>query len=140
MLTATPKTVEVLEILTHGLSAGDCRRIDCSGGAFMALVVECLGENLFSTTHYFEQGGDLAPDPDMTWWRAPTGAWVPLSIQHSMGPSIEAVEVEGDAPVRLRPQLLRELVEFAALWLPVNFVAQQGGLESVRAACTNPSA
>ena len=32
---------------------------------FMDLVVEKLGENHYSLTHYYEQGGDLCPDPDM---------------------------------------------------------------------------
>ncbi|VVB52179.1 Uncharacterised protein [uncultured archaeon] len=33
---------------------------------FMDLVIERLQENHYSLTHYFEQNGDLCPDPDMT--------------------------------------------------------------------------
>lgn len=32
---------------------------------FMDLVIEKLGENHYSLTHYFESNGDLCPDPDM---------------------------------------------------------------------------
>ena len=32
---------------------------------FMDLVVERLGDNHYSLTHYYEQNGDLCPDPDM---------------------------------------------------------------------------
>jgi hypothetical protein len=139
MMTATPKTARVLDILTHGLSPGTSRRIDLTGGVFMALSVECIGENLFSTTHYFEQSGDLVPDPDIAWWKSQSGDWVPLSIQHSTGHFIEAVEIENGKPVRFRPRILKDLVEFAAMWLSVNFVAQQGGLDAIRAACSRPS-
>jgi hypothetical protein len=139
MMTATPKTALVLDILTHGLSPGTSRRIDLTNGAFMPLSVECLAENLFSTTHYFEQNGDLMPDPDVTWWKSPSGAWVPLSIQHSTGHFTEAVELEGGKPVRYRPRALKDLINFAAMWLSVNFVQQQGGLKAIRAACANPS-
>lgn len=32
---------------------------------FMDLVIEKLGENHYSLTHYFESNGDLCPDPDI---------------------------------------------------------------------------
>jgi uncharacterized protein YqiB (DUF1249 family) len=32
---------------------------------FMDLHIENLGNNHYSLTHYFEQNGDLVPDPDM---------------------------------------------------------------------------
>ncbi len=32
---------------------------------FMDLVIERLGDNHFSLTHYYELNGDLVPDPDM---------------------------------------------------------------------------
>lgn len=31
----------------------------------MDLVIEKLGDNHYSLTHYYEQNGDLCPDPDM---------------------------------------------------------------------------
>ena len=39
--------------------------VHLKSGSFMDLVVERLGENHFSLTHYYEQNGDLCPDPDM---------------------------------------------------------------------------
>lgn len=32
---------------------------------YMDLVIEKLGENHYSLTHYYELNGDLGPDPDM---------------------------------------------------------------------------
>jgi len=32
---------------------------------FMDLVIECNERNIISLTHYYEQNGDLCPDPDM---------------------------------------------------------------------------
>lgn len=42
---------------------GESVHLKSSG--FMDLVIEKLGENHFSLTHYYEQNGDLCPDPDM---------------------------------------------------------------------------
>lgn len=40
--------------------------VRAKSGSFMDLVVEKVGENEFSLTHYYEQNGDLIPDPDVT--------------------------------------------------------------------------
>jgi uncharacterized protein YqiB (DUF1249 family) len=39
--------------------------VHAKSGDLMDLVVEQLGKNHFSLSHYFEQNGDLVSDPDM---------------------------------------------------------------------------
>jgi hypothetical protein len=39
--------------------------VHLKSGGFMDLVIEKLGKDHYSFTHYFEQNGDLCPDPDM---------------------------------------------------------------------------
>lgn len=45
------------------LKVKECARLKSSG--FMDLVIERLGDNHYSLSHYCEQNGDLVPDPDM---------------------------------------------------------------------------
>lgn len=39
--------------------------VHLKSSGFMDLVIEKLGDNHYSLTHYYEQNGDLCPDPDM---------------------------------------------------------------------------
>ncbi len=39
--------------------------IHLKSSGFMDLVIEKLGDKHYSLTHYYEQNGDLCPDPDM---------------------------------------------------------------------------
>ncbi len=39
--------------------------IHLKSSGFMDLVIERLGTNHYSLTHYYELNGDLVPDPDM---------------------------------------------------------------------------
>ncbi len=41
------------------------RTMKFKAGGFMDLSLECLYKNRISMTHYYEQNGDLVPDPDM---------------------------------------------------------------------------
>ena len=139
MYTANHDASEVLDVITHGLSPGDGRCIDCAPSAFLPLYVECLGDGLFTTAHYAQLQGDLEPDPDVEWWHAPRGTWVPLSIVQITGHQLVAVEIENGVPARWNEAALRELVEFCNDWLGDNFVAQQGGLDAIRQAVQSVS-
>lgn len=67
-------------------------RIDNSNGTFMPVHIELLNSNkdlagrpvsIYSIAHYFEQNGDLVPDPDMVFAvsnRDPDYIW-PTAIQ-----------------------------------------------------------
>lgn len=61
----------VLEQLVEPLDEpGASRKVDNASGAFMCVCVERVEETqygpVFSVAHYYEQNGDLVPDPDVT--------------------------------------------------------------------------
>ena len=63
------------QIYNRFIKLTDCSKPDCElnkngnlkikVNAFMDLVIEKLEVDHYSMTHYFEQNGDLVPDPDM---------------------------------------------------------------------------
>mgnify|MGYP001558193766 CR=1 FL=1 len=115
----------IFDQLTAGLQPGQDRKLDNAPGAYMALHVERLTATTYSLAHYYEQCGDLVPDPDMEFWRAETGAVFPIAIQHATGYYSRAIEFDADGkPAGIRPRTLRELCSFAAMWLK-NIKAQQ---------------
>ena len=77
---------KVMEQLTEGLgSENSHRKLDNAPGAFMAVVVEFVGDTrlgpTYSVAHYFEQNGDLLADPEMLFLKAATGDFYPLHVQ-----------------------------------------------------------
>src|SRR4051794_36862311 len=79
----------VLETLVEGLDElGASKRVDKAKGAFMAVCVERVEHTshgpIFSVAHYFEQNGDLVPDPDVTFLRGATGDFYPLTYQDAL--------------------------------------------------------
>ena len=121
----------ILDILVDGLehpSTGNShRKIDNTDGAFMPVVVECIGTNLYSVAHYYEQNGDLMADPEMTFWRDPVGRWFAASFtQHNMGIYQEAIEFGDEGtPEKFWPRLQADQSDFAGTWM-VNIKSQQG--------------
>lgn len=119
------KASMVLDHLTRGLAVGEARKLDHAPGAFMALSVDRLTSTTYSCAHYYEQNGDLCPDPDMVFWRAETGAWLPVSFQDSFGYR-RALELGADGqPAKVAPRTLRDLVSFTGTWME-NIRQQQG--------------
>lgn len=119
MLTLNATAVKIMNTLTTGMEPGSARRFGERNGAFMPAFVECIGPDTFSVAHYYEQNGDLVQDPEVEFFRAPTGAWVPLSIHHgALGIRRVAVELgDNGQPSAYRPRQLRELCNFACMWL-----------------------
>jgi hypothetical protein len=56
-----------LDKLTGGIEkfTASNNYIKLKSSGFMDLVIECNTKNYISMTHYYKQGGDLIPDPDM---------------------------------------------------------------------------
>lgn len=77
----------ILVRLTEGLDVGTSKKVD-NGGAFMAVHVEMHrwidGSVMVSVAHYFEQNGDLVPDPDVVFVRRADGMFAPISFQNSL--------------------------------------------------------
>jgi hypothetical protein len=124
------QAASILARLVDGLDEpGQSKKLDNARGAFMAVAVECIGPRVFSVAHYFEQHGDLVPDPEMTFWRDGFGDFYPLSITHgALGIHRECLPLDGNGrPVleRLRPREQADQASFAAGWMR-NIRAQQG--------------
>ena len=97
------------------------------GTGFMPVCVECLQQTnigpLFSIAHYFEQNGDLVPDPDVVFVRAADG-WAPVSFQNLIAYRT-AVTFHEDGTVEVDAPEQRDLVQFCEQWMR-NIAVQQG--------------
>ena len=98
--------------------------IKVENAPYMPLSIERHGDTVI-VTHYFEQNGDLVPDPDMEFVVTPKGEWFPVAIQHSTGHYFQAIEiVSGGGLFEIKnPKMLRDLQSFARQW-GRNLVAQ----------------
>lgn len=134
MRTISKTAAKTLEALTANLAVGEGRKIDNSEGSFMAVYVNRLSERTFSVSHYYEQNGDLCPDPDMVFVKVPhTGAWLPISITQWCGHRV-ALELDAnDGITGFRPRALADMVSFTGTWMD-NIKRQQGGLRALRKA------
>ena len=98
---------------------------------FMPLVVERLHTTkvlgieytVFSFAHYYEQNGDLVPDPDMTFYCNDTEGIFPATFQNAYRYD-EAITGSGNA-VTVQVKLMQSLSEFANVWM-CNLKAHQG--------------
>lgn len=97
-------------------------------GGFMDLHIERLGKYHYSLTHYFEQNGDLVPDPDMEVRTYPeTRMAEALSYQDQFGYRVVYPE-EGKVNVAAK----RDLNEFLDFWL--SNLIRQGFAKKARGA------
>lgn len=87
MTCKTMKTVIEKIVAARGLlsnfNAGEFH-IRIVNDPYMPLSIERHG-NSISVTHYFENSGDLVPDPDMEFVVGADGNWYPVAIQYSLG-------------------------------------------------------
>jgi hypothetical protein len=125
------KIIALLDHRTHF-------KLNRSGDTFMPLSVEKLrsdvhfaGEtiNIYSFSHYYEQNGDLVPDPDMTFAVVQSPVQnpaarhqaisqplvIPLTFQNSMYYT-EAVYFQNGKWL-IHPAQQRDLADFANNWL-----------------------
>ena len=125
------KSSALLEAVTAGLKVGEARVIDNTGGTYMPLHVDRIGEKTFALAHYYTQNGDRVCDPDGEFVKTEDG-WLPTALQLCTGHYTRAVELDdNEKPVGVRPKALAELHGFAAMWLR-NVESQQGGLAVIR--------
>ena len=134
MKTISKAAAAVLELLTEGLtnpcsdSEGSSRKIDNAKGSFMAVHVSRLGANHYSVAHYYEQNGDLCPDPDMEFIKL-NGYWLALSIEHygrrDVAIKCEMKEDGSLAPTHTSAAQMRSQSSFCAEWMR-NIKSQQG--------------
>jgi hypothetical protein len=86
---------------------------------YMPLSIEVIGKNLVSVSHYFEQNGDLVPDPDAVYFTGygVENGWVPVSLQLAIGTYYEASWVEDGEITRFDMREQAEQVSFANTWV-----------------------
>lgn len=121
------KHARILGDLTTGLDDEGHRRIDNTNGVFMPVVVERIGSNRFSVAHYYEQNGDLVPDPDLE-FVTNDGAWFPAAVTHSSGHR-RVLTTDADGRItHWSPSEYADLRRLACLLLS-NIKAQQGQLK-----------
>lgn len=89
----------------------------------MAVVVEWVGDcklgDVFSIAHYFEQGGDLMADPEMTFLRATaSGKYFPMSYKlDSLGVYREGIVWDDGEPRYINAKEQRDEATFAGEWM-----------------------
>lgn len=126
------KAAKVLATLTAGLTPGDGRKIDNSGGTYMPVHVDCVAPNLFSVAHTYIQNGDVMDDPSMTFFLHPNGNFYPCDYtQHGLG--IHQVSMtatpksDGSFEYKGRWRLQKDHAVFAGTWMK-NIKSQQDSL------------
>ena len=117
MQTINKAAAKILDRLTADLKPGKSRKFGDDGDAYMPVHVECLTNGHYSVAHYFKQNGDLVSDPDMEFYRAETGAWLPVNCTMATGYYTLALSFENGKPKGFYPRALRELCSFAAMWM-----------------------
>ncbi|MGK5085802.1 hypothetical protein WDW37_21140 [Bdellovibrionota bacterium FG-1] len=89
---------------------------------YMPLSIEKHGKHV-TVTHYFEQYGDLVPDPDMEFVDLGNSEWLPVAIQHSTGLYCRAAEQAASGNWLISKRAMRDLESFSRRWAR-NLLAQ----------------
>lgn len=121
--TSNETAYEKITDLTQGFQGlekdGGSVKIKSSG--FMDLSINRLytvnGGFVVSLTHYFEQNGDLVPDPDLEIFvsDATRTAWA-MAIQHSTGHYAQGMKIENGQFFKA-PRVQRDIQSFLGQWL-----------------------
>jgi len=117
---------KITEGLTHPAHGdGSARKFNNAPDTFMPLSVERLGENHYSVGHYFEQNGDLVPDPDLEFVRDSSGRWSVVAATMATGHYTRVAEFDDNGVTGFRPRALASVRPLANLLLD-NAKRQQG--------------
>ena len=116
----------ILDALTAGLSDDCChKKLDNAPGSFLPAVIEKIGPERFSVTHYVKENGDLVPDPDMEFVRQ-DGGWYPVALTQMFGLfTLAATTDEHGRIVSCKRAAYDDLRRFAGTFL-TNVKVQQG--------------
>lgn len=83
---------------------------------YMPLVIEKIGTNLVSVAHYYEQNGDLIPDPDVVFFTG-YAEWVPIEITQVMGyQEVAWLKEDGKAIKSIKMAAQADLANFCESW------------------------
>ena len=84
---------------------------------FMPLVIEKVGRNLVTVTHYFYQNGDTLADPDVMFCMYP-GGWVPVEMtQCAPGGYTKVAWLGSDGTIaKFAPKAMRSVAALCRTW------------------------
>jgi hypothetical protein len=112
--------------LIAAMDGKDHLKLDNSNSVFMPIIIERLHElpdplnghkvTVYSLSHYYEQNGDLVPDPDMT-FAVTDEVIIPLTYQNTYRYD-EAIQIQPSPdPWLVKHHLYNSLISFANMWL-----------------------
>jgi hypothetical protein len=124
----TMQTLITAIIARHGanLDAGQLH-LRLEHAPYEPLVIERTGPQRISVAHYYEQNGDLIPDPDVVFYTG-QGEWVPIEITDCFGHRSVAT-VDGDR-LSFHPRQQADLAAFVNVW--ARNLKAQGWLTAAR--------
>ena len=104
---------------------------------FDRLIVETIDAHRLVVAHYFEQNGDLVPDPSVTFFVTETGEWAPIGVEQALGGRRSYVRMTDDATgiASYDADGQADLAEFVEIW--AQNIEAQSWLE--HATCTRSS-
>jgi len=122
----TPTAEKIFRHCIAALNGTDHTRIDNTGGTFMPLIVERIGNlrflsaefPLFSFAHYGEQNGDAMRDPDVVMMDTPSGL-VPISYRNdylSTDQEVLEYDAAGNATGRYVRRCQADITTFCNGW------------------------
>lgn len=121
-MNSCPKMKEVIEALAqrHGIDLtrrGAYFRLDMPG--FDRLSVEHYSFSRIAVAHYFEQNGDLVPDPEVVFFVGDENlGWVPIEVTQVIGGwrAYAQLSSDGSQIVSYNKERQGSLAEFAEMW------------------------
>lgn len=112
---------KVLDKLIEGLGEYCARKVDNSHGTFMTVHVENIGPcplgQVYSIAHYYEQNGDLVPDPEGCFIKAADGTWWPQHLQQCLGNFTQAIRFDAEGRTLVSNRACAELASFGGMWM-----------------------
>ena len=126
MRAVNQKARVILDKLNDGLQEINSTRTIKNTEGFMPVVVEKVGQDLFSIAHHYTQNSDLMADPEMVFYRGFDGNYYPASYKlDGLGLYQESI-VFNEAGIKgFRPRPQKDHAVFAGTWMN-NIKVQQG--------------
>jgi len=128
------KNVQTIIDLKGGLELLPLAPIRLEVKGFMPLSIEHVGVGprkgvMIAVSHTRIQNGDLMVDPEIT-AEVIDGKWYPVSFEMSGQIYQEAIFVNEDGKVMIRPALIKDLTAFMKLWN--KNIGDQGFVEAAK--------
>lgn len=115
---ATVQEMNYKNLLPLISKMGSHDHLKINNDPYMPLVIERIGEDVYTMSHYGEQNGDLMADPDMEILLIPeTESAEALTFRNDYMGLYQEVRREIDGKRYISPKLRSELNRFLSQWL-----------------------